>query len=128
MFEVCVQDRFLARHHLQLPDGSYETPHEHDWCVRLTYTGDLLDKNGWLVDFELVKARLHELLETLRGSDLNRLPAFLGRNPTAENVALYLAEQMVLALPGVSGLHCVEVEEQAGCLARYFPVSSVCPR
>ena len=128
MFEVCVQDRFSARHHLRLPDGSREEPHEHDWRVCITYTGEDLDNNGWLVDFELIQARLRELLKTLRDRDLNQLPAFAERNPTAENVALHLAEQMALALPEVPGLHCVEVEEQPGCLARYFPVSSVCPR
>jgi hypothetical protein len=52
------------------------------------------------------------------------LPAFGERNPSAESVAVYVAERMTLGATGVPGLRCVEVEEEPGCVARYFPKHS----
>ena len=47
-----------------------------------------------LVDFKLVKGRLRELLETLDHRMLNELPAFENINPTAENIAQYVYNEM----------------------------------
>lgn len=60
--------------------------------------GDQLDELGMLVDFKLVKGKLRELLESLDHRLLNELPAFAdGKNPTAENIAQYVYEEMAKA-------------------------------
>ena len=56
--------------------------------------GSKLDNLGMLVDFKLVKGRLRELLETLDHRMLNELPAFENINPTAENIAQYVYNEM----------------------------------
>ena len=121
MFEVSVTSSFSAAHQLRLPDGSAEPLHRHNWRVTVTRAGSVLDEMGVLVDFEILRARLDRLLATLNDQNLNTLPAFAERNPTAENVALHIAERLAVELPAAAVLKCVEVEEAPGCLARYSP-------
>ena len=121
MFEVTVNGRFLATHNLRLPDGSTELRHEHVWRVTVTYAGPELDETGMLVDFLDVRGRLEEVLRTCEERHLNDLPAFAERNPSTENVARYLAEQLPQEFPGPACLKSVAVEEEPGCIATYFP-------
>jgi 6-pyruvoyltetrahydropterin/6-carboxytetrahydropterin synthase len=121
VFEVSVTSSFSAAHQLRLSDGSAEPLHRHDWRVTVTCAGSALDEAGVLVDFEVLRARLDKLLATLNDQNLNTLPVFAERNATAENVALHIAERLVVELPAAAVLRCVEVEEAPGCVARYYP-------
>ncbi|MEP0846946.1 MAG: 6-carboxytetrahydropterin synthase [Phycisphaerae bacterium] len=121
MFEVSVSAWFAAAHRLRLPDGSFEPLHGHNWRVAVTCAGPKLDPMGVLIDFTRLKPRLDDLLRELHDRCLNELPAFRERNPSAENVALHLAESLTPHLPAGAVVRSVEVEEAPGCVARYFP-------
>jgi 6-pyruvoyltetrahydropterin/6-carboxytetrahydropterin synthase len=121
MFEVSVSGRFIAAHQLRLPNGALEPPHYHDWRVVVTFSGRSLDGNGMLLDFNQIKPRLDDLLAIMFDRNLNELPTFATRSPSAENVAKHIAEQLGGLLPEGVRLSCVEVEETSGCVARYLP-------
>lgn len=55
---------------------------------------DTLDEIGMAMDFGIIKNKLNELLESLDHKFLNDLPAFQSMNPTSENLARYIFEQM----------------------------------
>jgi 6-pyruvoyl-tetrahydropterin synthase len=118
MFEISVTGEFVATHRLRYPDGSVESPHEHHWRVTVTYGGAALNEAGLLLDFQVARSHLAEVLRTLDGHDLNVLRPFTARNPSAENVALVVAERLPHDLPGAARLRCVAVEEEPGCVAR----------
>jgi 6-pyruvoyltetrahydropterin/6-carboxytetrahydropterin synthase len=121
MFDVSVSGRFIAAHQLRLPDGTLEPVHHHDWRVVVTFTGRELGRHGLLLDFNEIKPRLDDLLAILFDRNLNELPVFATRNPSAENVAKHIAEQLGGLLPEGVRLSCVAVEEASGCVARYRP-------
>jgi 6-pyruvoyltetrahydropterin/6-carboxytetrahydropterin synthase len=121
MFEVSVSGSFAAAHQLRRADGTLEPVHEHDWQVQVTCAGHQLNELGVLVDFVALRARLDAVLARLDGHRLNDLPALAERGPSAENVARYVAEQMAAEAGAAPGLSCVEVEEERGCRARYWP-------
>lgn len=121
MFEIRVSATFTARHQVRQRDGSLEPVHGHAWNVRVTYTGPELNEAGFLVDFTAVRRRLASALRQLDGKHLNRTPAFRRRPPSAENVARFLAEQLLRSRLPRAHLACVEVEEESGCFARYRP-------
>lgn len=121
MFEVSVNGRFVATHSLRRPDGSIELRHEHVWRVTVTYAGPKLDETGLLVDFLDVRGRLEEVLHACEDRHLNDLPAFSTCNPSTENVACFLAEQLPQEFPGPTRLKSVAVEEEPGCIATYLP-------
>ncbi|MGD8453121.1 MAG: 6-carboxytetrahydropterin synthase [Phycisphaerae bacterium] len=122
MFEVAVTGWFSAAHRLRLPDGTWEPRHGHNWRLKVTYAGPHLNEMGLLVDFAAVRSRLQEIVATLHERDLNDLPPFRERDPSAELVAVYVAEQMAAAheMIGLTPA-CVEVEEEPGCFASYRP-------
>lgn len=121
MFEVVITAWFSASHQLRLLDGSLEPLHGHNWHVRLTCRGPRLDAIGVLVDFTQLKPALNRVLDEMHDRHLNELPAFAQRNPSAENVAVVVAERIAIACPAGVAVSCVEVEESPGCCARYYP-------
>lgn len=123
MFEVQVTQRFAAQHQLLMPDGFLEPLHEHDWRVTVTVAGPQLDAHGLLVDFGVLNAALREILDVWRGHNLNMAAAFAGRNPSAEHVAQYVAQQLTPHVAAPVTLRCVEVEEEVDCIARHYPAA-----
>jgi 6-pyruvoyltetrahydropterin/6-carboxytetrahydropterin synthase len=121
MFEVTVGARFVATHQLRALNGVAEKRHAHTWRVKVTVAGPRLDKLGMLADFGLIRGHLAAVLGPLERRHLNRLAPFRERNPSAENVAVYVAERLAEALPDGVRVGCVEVEEEPGCVARYVP-------
>ena len=121
MFEVSISGRFVAAHQLRLTSGALEPTHYHTWRVTVTFAGQELDERGVLLDFDEIKPRLDDLLALLFDHNLNELPAFAGLNPSAENLAKHIAEQLGGLLPEGVRLSHVEVEEAPGCVARYRP-------
>jgi 6-pyruvoyltetrahydropterin/6-carboxytetrahydropterin synthase len=119
VFEVSVSGWFAAAHQLRLPGGALEPLHGHNWRVTLTVAGEQLDDMGVLADFTRLRPRLEQTLAALHDRHLNDLPAFERRNPSAENVALHVAEELARDLPAGVRVKLVEVEESPGCVARY---------
>ncbi len=121
MFEASVSGWCAASHQLRLHDGRLEPLHGHNWHVRVTFAAAELDSIGVVVDFVALQRRLNALLATLHDTHLNNLPAFQRRNPSAENLALHVAESLRDFPSGAARLTCVSVEEAPGCVASYRP-------
>lgn len=121
MFEVRVEGWFAAAHRLRLRDGSLEPLHGHNWRVRVTCAGAELDEMDVLADFTRLQPALAAILAQLHDRCLNDVADLGGRNPSAERVAVYIAERMRAALPAGVVLARVEVEESPGCVACYVP-------
>jgi len=121
-YEVSVDYGFTARHALPLPTGGLEEPHTHDWRVTATYRADRLRPDtGVVVDFLDVRRALTAVCENLDGKDLNALPAFHGKNVSAERVAEHIAT-VLIRRDGYEGiLYRVKVTEATGCRAAYYP-------
>ncbi len=120
MFEVTVRGSFIARHALRSRGGITEPLHTHEWRVSVTYAGERLDDQGVLVDFGLIRKHLDGLLGPLADQDLGRTRLLAGRNPSAENMARAVSNRLPATLPNGVRPRCVEVEEEPGCVARYF--------
>lgn len=121
MYEVIITGSFAAAHQLRLLDGSLEPLHGHNWHVRVVFAGPELDQMGVLVDFTVVRPQVQAVLSEMNDTFLNELSSFSERNPSAENVALHIAEQIAAIGEPASKLVSVEVEEEPGCYAVYRP-------
>ncbi len=122
MFELTIDAEFCAAHALSIA-GVREPVHGHNWRVTITVVGPTLDADGLLCDFHTVQGALDAILDPLRNADLNALPAFARVNPSAENVAQYIAAQLSDALDEPLAPHAhvaaVRVTEAPGCAATY---------
>ena len=100
MYTVRIEDSFAAAHFLVHYHGKCERLHGHNYRVRVTAAGSVLDEGGMLVDFGVLKKALKGILGELDHSSLNDHPAFLDGNPSAERIARFVGERMGAGSPG----------------------------
>jgi len=110
MFEVSVEETFAAGHALRNYHGKCENVHGHNYRVRVTLAGDRLDRAGLLVDFVEVKKLIHAVVERLDHRFLNDVPPFDELNPSAENMARYLYQEIGKGLPPDSPARVSEIK------------------
>lgn len=107
MFIVKKRMEIAGAHRLNL---NYESKcanlHGHNWIVTVWCKSQTLDANGMVIDFTHIK---REVQEKLDHKFLNDVVEF---NPTAENIAKWVCEQIP---------HCyrVSVQESEGNVATY---------
>ncbi len=94
MFEVCVEHTFAAAHALRNYHGKCENVHGHNYKIQVKVTGPELDETGMLVDFVELKRLLRGASERLDHQFLNEIEPFTTVNPSAENIARYLFEEI----------------------------------
>jgi len=117
MFEIRVAGEFNAAHNLKGYRGKCEELHGHNWKVEALILGESLDKTGMLIDFKQIKSRLNKVLQGLDHKHLNRLKYFKRLNPTSENIARYIYENLKIL---VSNLKSVSVWESDNSCASYY--------
>ena len=94
MYEVTIIKSFSAAHLLAQIGGKCEELHGHNFKVEVTLAAPDLNKSGLLIDFRVVKKWLNEILDQMDHKHLNEIPCFAGINPSAENIAKYIYDQM----------------------------------
>ena len=102
MYEVTVEDSFAAGHYLRNYKGKCENPHGHNYKVRVTLAGAVLDNAGLLLDFKLLKQVMRPVIDRIDHQMLNDLDPFITLNPSAENIAKYFFDQTNLQLDGMT--------------------------
>jgi len=62
------------------------------------------DKAGMVMDFKDLKKSLNTILDKLDHKYLNELPYFRKVNPTSENIAKFIYDNLKLSVPGLSSV------------------------
>jgi 6-pyruvoyltetrahydropterin/6-carboxytetrahydropterin synthase len=98
MFEVTIEETFAAGHALRNYRGKCENVHGHNYRCQVTLEGAELDNIGLLVDFVELKRVVHGVLDRMDHQWLNEFPPFDVLNPSAENMARYIYQQVAEGL------------------------------
>jgi len=104
MFEVTIEETFAAGHALRNYRGKCENVHGHNYRCQVTLAGAELDSIGLLVDFVELKKVVHAVLDRMDHQWLNDFPPFDVLNPSAENMAKYIYEQVSEGLKAQVGV------------------------
>ena len=120
MFELRIQRTFSAAHAIVMA-GVREPMHGHNWQVTVAVCADVLDSDGLLCDFHLLQNSLDEVIQPFNNRSLNETAPFDRINPTAELVALHIAEQVGTRLPSGVRIKEVCVVEAPQCEACFAP-------
>ncbi len=94
MYEVKIKGDFAAAHNLRDVGGKCEFLHGHNFIVEVTVESETLDAQGMVIDFRVLKSKLNRILEALDHRYLNENPAFQEKNPSAENLAVYICNEL----------------------------------
>ena len=95
MFEVIVKVNFSAAHQLRGYDGKYENLHGHNWTATVTVQAEELDAMEVGIDFAMLKKKTEEVLSCINYKNINEIPPFNKLNPSAENIARWLFQNLV---------------------------------
>jgi 6-pyruvoyltetrahydropterin/6-carboxytetrahydropterin synthase len=81
--------------------GKLTIPHGHNYTLDVTVRGPIDPETGMVIDLGEVKAVVGEtIIDRFDHADLNADPAFRGRVPTTENIALVIWELLAPKLGG----------------------------
>jgi 6-pyruvoyltetrahydropterin/6-carboxytetrahydropterin synthase len=94
MFEISVEYTFAAGHALREYKGKCENVHGHNYKVQVMVAGDHLNSAGLLMDFSELRAEVKRLVAALDHHFLNDIPPFDRLNPSAENLAKYIFDEI----------------------------------
>lgn len=110
-----VSSHFNAAHFLPRYKGRCENMHGHTYKVEMVVVGEKDKESEFMVDFAVMKKLLEEVLSKVDHNLLNEIIEY----PTAENIALFLREEIEKKLKDSNGnsrvkLHSVKVWEGEG--------------
>src|SRR3974377_67695 len=111
MFEVSVEQTFAAGHSLREYKGKCENVHGHNYRVRVTVSGQEVNRIGLIVDFVDLKKQVRAIVERLDHQFINDLEPFTVLNPSAENLAKYFYDELARGFSGHNGSAPVAISE-----------------
>jgi 6-pyruvoyltetrahydropterin/6-carboxytetrahydropterin synthase len=122
MYEIAVEQEFDAAHALRGYQGKCENLHGHRFRVVARVKATKLDEIGLAFDFTLLKKHLAEILGRFDHTSLNDVPPFDKINPSSENIAVTVFNQLKPRLAGTPvSLVSVEVWESPTSRVTYSP-------
>ena len=119
MFELVYKTHFAAAHNLRGYEGNCENLHGHNWKVDVRITSDGLDELGMVVEFRDVKRLVEDILEKLDHRYLNDVEPFDKINPTTENIARFISDELAKLLPESVSVAAVTAWESDNCGVTY---------
>lgn len=121
MYELLIKANFSAAHNLRKLKGKCETLHGHNYKVEILIGSKELTEEGIVMDFSDLKSALREVLKKLDHRYLNEIPPFDKEEPSCENLARYIANELLQFLPGHVSIKRVTVWESEETSASYLP-------
>jgi 6-pyruvoyltetrahydropterin/6-carboxytetrahydropterin synthase len=94
MYELVVEQHFEAAHFLRGYQGKCENLHGHRYSVVVRLKTDKLNKIGLAYDFTEIKLHLKDIMGRLDHVCLNDIPPFDKINPSAENIATTIYNEL----------------------------------
>jgi 6-pyruvoyltetrahydropterin/6-carboxytetrahydropterin synthase len=120
MYTVTIETEFSAAHIIRGYNGPCSRPHGHNWKVTVNAKTELLDNLGMSVDFYVLQQKTEEITGRFDHRDINTIPPFdKVLNPTSENIARYIFEELKKILPVQIQLSSVAIGETGQYTAKY---------
>jgi len=122
MYQISVEQHFDAAHFLRGYHGKCEALHGHRFKVVVKVKSPRVDDRGIAYDFAELKQLLGDILSRFDHTCLNDMPPFDKINPSSENIASTIYNELKLKLAQLPVLlSCVEVWESPQSGVAYSP-------
>jgi 6-pyruvoyltetrahydropterin/6-carboxytetrahydropterin synthase len=116
MYAISKRMEIAGSHNLALSyDSKCKNCHGHNWIITIELRSEELNEEGMILDFVHIKEIVNQL-------DHNHINSIVDCNPTAENMAKWIADKISEKLPKNIGawVHRVDVQESEGNTATYY--------
>lgn len=116
MYEIIVENHFDSAHYLRGYKGKCEKVHGHRYIIRVRLKAAGLNEIGLAYDFTDIKRYLAEIITRLDHTLLNEISPFDKINPSAENIATTIYNELKSKLPhelvNISAVEAWETPQQ----------------
>ena len=120
MYQIFVEQHFDAAHFLRGYKGKCEALHGHRFQVVVKIESPVLNDIGIAYDFVELKQHLGDILSRFDHTCLNDVPPFDKINPSSENIASKIYDELKPRLAEAQ-ISCVEVWESPQTGVSYTP-------
>lgn len=120
MYQISVEQHFDAAHYLRGYGGRCEELHGHRFQVVVRINAQALNDIGLAYDFGQLKKQLGGILARFDHCCLNDVAPFDRINPSSENIARTVYQEIKAALPIDVALAAAEVWESPDSCASYI--------
>ena len=122
MYQVSIEQHFDAAHFLRGYQGKCEALHGHRFRAVVKVETHGIDEVGMAYDFTKLKGHLRDILSRLDHTCLNDVPPFDKINPSSENIARTIYNELKPKLAGTPVvLASAEVWESPESRVAYTP-------
>lgn len=94
MYEIVIKADFSAAHYLKGYKGRCGSLHGHNWLVEVSVLAKEVDNLGMGIDFCILKKESEKVLKGLDHKNMNDIPYFKKENPSSENIARFIYENI----------------------------------
>lgn len=115
--EIFKEFTFEAAHHLPNVPAEHKCRrlHGHSFKVAVYVEGSIGEPSGWVMDFADLKQAFEPLYQVLDHHYLNEIEGL--KNPTSENLAVWIWQRLKPALPQLSKI-VIKETCTSGCVYR----------
>jgi 6-pyruvoyltetrahydropterin/6-carboxytetrahydropterin synthase len=121
MYEIEIVTGFSAAHRLREYKGKCERLHGHNYRIHVTARSHAPGPGGMVIDFGDLKKATNRVMDSLDHSYLNDIPPFDKTEPSAENIAKHIFNELKIIIPEYADmLHSVTVWESDSSRASFI--------
>ena len=120
MYKIYIETHFDAAHQLIGYQGECGKLHGHRWKISVEVETDQVNDIGICMDFKDLKAYTDEVINLFDHQHINEIPPFDQLNPTAENLAKFIFDEVNKKLPDDVKMKEVTVWESEKYAVTYY--------
>lgn len=94
MYELMIETSFASAHQLRGYKGKCENLHGHNWRVQVYVSAQHLNSIDIAIDFHDLKRLTSEVVNQLDHKELNKVFPFTEINPSSENIAKWIFDNL----------------------------------
>lgn len=122
MYKLKIETVFASAHQLRGYKGKCENIHGHNWKVQVSVTAETLNNIDIAIDFHDLKRLTSAVVSQLDHRFLNDIPPFTKINPSSENIAKWIFDNLRKGLEDYQNvkLSAITVWESDTASATYY--------
>ena len=96
--------------------------HGHNYVLSITVKGNVNKDSGFIIDIkELNKIINQKIIDIFDHSQIEKdIPWFNGKQPSTENMVVFMWNEIVNKIPSGAILHCIKLRETPTIFSEYY--------